>query len=212
MQIIEHYLSIQGEGLHPGQLTYFVRFARCNLSCTWCDSTYTFGKGSEIDFETVRSAIEQSRSRYVCLTGGEPLLHVPDCIRLIQAFPQTHFDVETGGSLDIAPVQFENSSIVMDWKLEHSGMGRKMKEENLPLLRPELDLLKCVTDMSEEETQEILQIVQKTEKMKFPVSIQPVYGTDPQKLAEWVIALKNPRLQVNLQIHKLIWGPQRTGV
>src|SRR5438034_8841034 len=101
MELIEHYLSIQGEGLHPGKLTYFVRFARCNLACTWCDSTYTFGKGDEIDFETVAEAIEASRAPYVCLTGGEPLLHTDDCVRLIQHFPQIHFDVETGGSLDI---------------------------------------------------------------------------------------------------------------
>ena len=212
MQLIEHYLSIQGEGLHPGKLTYFVRFARCNLSCAWCDSTYTFGKGEEISFATVANGILGSKAKFVCLTGGEPLLHGEDCLRLITHFPEIRFDIETGGSQDIAPVQLANSSVIMDWKLEASGMNPKMKEEHLTLLRPAQDLLKFVTDMSEEEMDEMKDLISRTEKLDFPISIQPVWGTDARKLTEWVLSLKNPRLQVNLQIHKLIWGPDKVGV
>lgn len=212
MQLIEHYISIQGEGLRAGKLAYFVRFARCNLSCSWCDSTYTFGKGEEISFATVSNAILGSRARFVCLTGGEPLLHTEDCLRLIRHFPELHFDIETGGALDIAPVQLPNSSVIMDWKLSHSGMGHRMKEEHLKLLRPDADLLKFVTDASEPERREMLDLIARTETLRFPISVQPVWGTDAQKLAEWVLSLRNPRLQVNLQIHKLIWGPARTGV
>ena len=212
MQLIEHYLSIQGEGLHPGKLSYFVRFARCNLSCAWCDSTYTFGKGEEVSFATVANAILGSKAKYVCLTGGEPLLHTEDCVRLIKHFPEIHFDIETGGSLDVAPVQFQNSSVIMDWKLKHSGMNHKMKEEHLKLLRPAQDLLKFVTDMTGEESAEMKDLISRMEIFDFPISVQPVWGTDPQKLTEWVLSLKNPRLQVNLQIHKLIWGPDKVGV
>lgn len=212
MQLIEHYLSIQGEGLHPGKLTYFVRFARCNLNCVWCDSTYTFGKGSNVEFDTVVRAIRRSRARLVCLTGGEPLLHTDDCVKIIRHLPEIHFDIETGGSLDIAPVQRQNTSVIMDWKLKHSGMSHKMKDDNLALLRPVEDLLKFVTDMSPAEKREIEDMVDRTETLGFPISLQPVYGTDPENLTEWMISLKNPRIQVNLQIHKLIWGPERTGV
>lgn len=231
MRLIEHYLSIQGEGLHPGKLTYFVRFARCNLRCAWCDSAYTFGEGTEIKFESVAEAIYKSRAKFVCLTGGEPLLYPADCIQLIQHFSQprplpagssvkdsqfgrwgVHFDIETGGSIKISPVQFPNSSVIMDWKLSHSGMNHQMKEENLFLLRPEKDLLKFVTDGSEEELKEIEELLARTESLKVPISIQPVFGTDPKKLAEWVIHTKNPRLQVNLQIHKYIWSENAVGV
>lgn len=212
MQLIEHYLSIQGEGLHPGKLTYFIRFAGCNLRCSWCDSTYTFGEGKEVDFSTIRDAILKSRSQFICLTGGEPLLHPNEAMHLISYFPGLQFDIETGGSLDIKRVQMGNSSIIMDWKLKHSGMNHKMKEENLFLLRPTHDLLKFVTDMSEEERDEIKEIIEKTEKIGFTISLQPVFGTDPQKLTEWMIRLKNPRIQINLQIHKYIWSGERIGV
>jgi 7-carboxy-7-deazaguanine synthase len=212
MQLIEHYASLQGEGLHPGKLTYFVRFARCNLRCAWCDSEYTFGAGRKTSFSAVASALRRSGARFVCLTGGEPLLHREDCVRLIRAFPQLHFDLETGGSLDIAPVQYANTSVIMDWKLRSSGMSRKMKPGNLPLLRREQDLLKLVTDGSSAERKEIRGILRKTEKYGFPVSIQPLHGIDPAPLAEWTISLKNPRLQFNLQLHKLIWPRRTSGV
>src|SRR3989344_3851580 len=162
MQLIEHYLSIQGEGLRAGKLTYFVRFARCNLSCAWCDSAYTFGKGEEISFAAVANAILGSKARFVCLTGGEPLLHTEDCLRLIRHFPEIHFDIETGGALDIAPVQTPISSVIIDWKLTHSGMSSRMKEEHLRLLGPDNDLLKFVTDGSDEEKAEIRALIART--------------------------------------------------
>lgn len=212
MQLIEHYLSLQGEGLHTGKLTYFVRFARCNLRCAWCDSTYTFGQGKAVSFESIAKAIQKSRTQYVCLTGGEPLLHTKDCTDLILHFPNLHFDVETSGSLDIAPVRLKNSSIIMDWKLAHSKMNHKMKQENFSFLRKNQDLLKFVTDGSKEEQTEILEIEKKTKKFGFLISIQPVFGTHPEKLANWLIFLKNPRFQFNIQLHKTIWSPTQTRV
>lgn len=221
MRLIEHYLSIQGEGLHAGKLTYFVRFARCNLRCVWCDSAFTFGKGKAVDFETVKKAIVESGAKFVCLTGGEPLLHEADCLRLMKSLPHHHFDIETGGSLDIRQVRRKNSSVIMDWKLEHSGMRQKMKEKNLFLLRPDYDLLKFVTDFSEAERTEIESVAAQTEKIGFPISVQPVYpikktksfsSKDFARIAEWMITLKNPRLQFNLQIHKHIWGLHRRGI
>jgi 7-carboxy-7-deazaguanine synthase len=212
MRLIEHYLSVQGEGLRSGKLTYFVRFARCNLRCSWCDSAYTFGEGEEIAFEPVTRAIEESRAAFVCLTGGEPLLHPEDCLKLIRHFPKLHFDLETGGSLGFSQFLLPNVSVIMDWKLEHSGMSGKMKEEYLKLLRPNHDLLKFVSDGSAEERNEILGILAKTEKSGVPVSIQPVHGADPGSLADWVVSLKNPRLQINLQLHKVLWPGAQSGV
>lgn len=212
MQLIEHYLSIQGEGLRTGRPTYFVRFARCNLRCAWCDTTYSFGEGNVVPFEKVVTAIKKSQAKWVCLTGGEPLLHMEDCLKLCTNLPEHHFDVETGGSLDIQPLQVQNSSIIMDWKLKHSGMNHKMKEENLSYLRTDRDLLKFVTDGSQEERDEIVHIIRKTETKGFPVSIQPLFGTEVQPIAEWLLNLKNPRLQLNLQIHKFIWPSVPLGV
>ena len=212
MRLIEHYLSIQGEGLHSGKPTYFVRFARCNLRCTWCDSEYTFGDGDETPFDTVAEAVMRSKAQIVCLTGGEPLLHTDDCLQLLRHFSQLHFDVETGGSLDITKVLLGNVSVVMDWKLSGSGMNGKMRKENLPLLRPTHDLLKFVTDGSDAERSEMEDLIRRTQDSGVPVSVQPVFGTEARPLAEWALSIKNPRIQFNLQMHKYIWTAQQAGV
>ena len=209
LKLIEHYLSLQGEGLRAGKLTYFVRFAGCNLRCQWCDSKFSFGKGKQIPFQKIVKEIKNSKAQFVCLTGGEPLLHESDCLRLIHHFPKIHFDVETGGALDISKLQFKNSSIIMDWKLHHSGMKDRMKKENLPLLRRSHDLLKFVTDMSDSDQKEISRIMKQTKKSEFQISLQPLHGSEAIKCADWIIRQKNPRLQINLQIHKYIW-PRNT--
>ena len=212
MRLIEHYLSVQGEGLHSGLATYFVRFARCNLRCSWCDSAYTFGNGKEVSLQTVAAAIRSAKTPYVCLTGGEPLLHTADCLRLIKKFPKLYFDIETGGSLDIFSVQKKNTSVIMDWKLSDSKMTRKMLAKNLALLRPKQDLLKLVTTGSAKERKEILEIIETTKNSAVKISLQPVQGFPPQKLVEWMLSLHNPRLQLNLQLHKYIWPEKQRGV
>ena len=212
MELVEHYLSLQGEGLHSGQPTYFVRFARCNLRCTWCDSSYTFPPGCDVPLNKVLQAIRKSRTARVCLTGGEPLLHTPDCLALIRKLPKIHFDIETGGSLPIRPVQLPNTSVILDWKLSSSSMNNRMDPENLKTLRPRQDLLKCVTDFSPAEKKQVRELLQETQKLRFSISLQPVWGTDPTPLAEWIVQQKNPRLRINLQLHRILWPNQHRGV
>ena len=38
----EIFQSIQGEGINMGIPTAFLRLAVCNLSCSWCDTRYTW--------------------------------------------------------------------------------------------------------------------------------------------------------------------------
>ena len=45
--IIEKFVSIDGEGPTAGELATFIRFQGCNLRCSWCDTTYSFDKSAE---------------------------------------------------------------------------------------------------------------------------------------------------------------------
>jgi organic radical activating enzyme len=76
-RIVEHFYSIQGEGSSVGRPCYFIRFAGCNLRCTWCDSKFAsrpehWSKDS-FDIETADINIPESCDRVV-FTGGEPTL------------------------------------------------------------------------------------------------------------------------------------------
>ena len=35
--VMEHFYTIQGEGVHAGKPAYFVRLAGCDVGCVWCD-------------------------------------------------------------------------------------------------------------------------------------------------------------------------------
>ena len=79
-RINEIFLSVQGEGLHVGERTAFVRFYGCPLRCVWCDQpealTHT-GVG-RYDVMTPAEVRDQVLSfpatKRVCLTGGEPVI------------------------------------------------------------------------------------------------------------------------------------------
>ncbi|EQD48814.1 Radical activating enzyme, partial [mine drainage metagenome] len=67
MRIIEVFHSIQGEGLRTGLPTSFIRTARCNLRCAWCDTPYSFGAGIERTIPSLLEEIGTHGTQEVCL-------------------------------------------------------------------------------------------------------------------------------------------------
>lgn len=69
--------TLQGEGAHAGRPCVFLRFAACNLACTWCDTDFSIGGATRHSAaEIVARLVELDRhaSRMVVVTGGEPTL------------------------------------------------------------------------------------------------------------------------------------------
>lgn len=67
----EVFYSIEGEGLRVGQPTTFVRLARCNLRCAFCDTE--FDSFIEMDLDSIAAEVKRHSAVWVCFTGGEPL-------------------------------------------------------------------------------------------------------------------------------------------
>lgn len=97
--------TIQGEGRRAGELATFLRLAGCNLSCTWCDTPYSWD-WAEYDHraEVTRFTVEELAERLdvmpgrIVVTGGEPLLQAPNLAKLLDMLPARIFDVETNGT------------------------------------------------------------------------------------------------------------------
>lgn len=69
--------TVQGEGAHAGMACVFLRFARCNLNCSWCDTDFSTEGAKRMDAQEVVEQLlhlDQSNSRRVVVTGGEPSL------------------------------------------------------------------------------------------------------------------------------------------
>jgi 7-carboxy-7-deazaguanine synthase len=204
MRIIEVFHSIQGEGPLTGVRTTFIRTARCNLRCTWCDTTYSFGPGHERSIPSLLSEVTRNRTRNVCLTGGEPLLQ-SDSVELVRRLSHRGVTtvIETGGSLDVSPyLGLPGVILSVDVKCPSSRMEGKNRWANLPLLRAG-DVIKFVVG----DRPDYLYAKRVVRRYAGPATLlfQPVWGTDPGRLADWVLA---DRLDVRmmLQEHKVLWG------
>jgi organic radical activating enzyme len=97
--ISEIFQSIQGEGNFVGINSLFIRLQFCNLTCTWCDTRYTWndksGKYEEKSIEEIKNIIAKHSSYHIIFTGGEPLIHQLDDLIV----PGKKFHVETNGTI-----------------------------------------------------------------------------------------------------------------
>lgn len=202
--ITETFESIQGEGPMIGMPMMFVRTNRCNLRCTWCDSTYTFSGGHEYPVEYLLSKVSDSSRNWVCFTGGEPLIQ-RDAITFIQGVVDSGKKVllETGGSISIGEVvRIENTVIDMDIKTPSSGEEKSLLMENIELLRP-TDYIKFV--IADDRDFDYALAFLSTINRDIQAVMQPAWGSSLKDLTE-----KAMKLELNVrilpQLHKIIWG------
>ena len=86
MNVIEIFASIDGEGSRQGLLTTFLRLHDCNIRCSYCDTTYSYGIDSvftEMTVAEVADVIESLGNHRITITGGEPLLQEGAVVKLI---------------------------------------------------------------------------------------------------------------------------------
>ena len=103
--LVEIFESLQGEGRNSGKRCVFVRFARCNLKCEWCDTAVE--KCFSLDRAALLDEIAQYRARNVILTGGEPTLQreMPELIAELRRRGYW-IAVETNGTNELEWLKF----------------------------------------------------------------------------------------------------------
>lgn len=233
----EIYLSVQGESTFAGLPCVFIRTTGCNLRCSYCDTAYAFTEGKRRSLAEVRAEVDRLAAPFerakglpiVELTGGEPLLH-KEVLPLMQSLCDDGYTVliETSGAHDISGID-PRVRRIMDLKCPSSGEVDKNRWENVAHLKA-TDEVKFVIGTVEDyewskgvlakyRLAEVCTVLfswvapltpeqQDSTLKKVPSPQTPL---SRRELVEKIIADALP-VRFQVQMHKVIWGPETRGV
>ncbi|HCW53254.1 MAG TPA: putative 7-carboxy-7-deazaguanine synthase QueE [Clostridium sp.] len=219
--IIEKFLSIDGEGPTAGELAIFIRFQGCNLRCSWCDTKYSWSENDiteKLSSDEIYNYIKSNRVSNVTLTGGEPLIqeNIEELLEILSNDDDLTVHIETNGAINIGDfkeaIKGDNISYIVDFKLPSSNMTEKMDMENLNLVS-ENDVYKFVVG-SKEDLQKAYEIITEYElTSKCLVYLSPVFGSiDMEYIVEFMKEKNMNKVRLQVQLHKIIWDKDKKGV
>ncbi len=200
LRVSEIFGSIQGEGLHQGEPTIFIRLAGCSLRCSFCDTKSAWKGGRHISVQGVLEEVTRIHKAFpaswVCLTGGEPFeQEIRGLVRLLKK-QKFRVQIETNGRRYIP--------LSADWVtispkppryFYRSEFRRRAKEVKFVVTR-DLDV-------------DIIARFRKEFPAKTPILLQP------QSNASWSMKkglelmysclMKNlPNVKISIQLHKIL--------
>lgn len=228
--------TVQGEGIHNGVPSLFLRLSGCNLRCEWqnpdgskslCDTPYSSHQ-PEKDLKEIDQVIKDLKSydcRYLVITGGEPFLQ-KNIVSLIEQLKQEGFYVciETNGSIyletkaDLISLSPKlSSSCVLDSDHYNSHHSKRLNIEALALFCKNHEVqLKFVVN-EEKELEEIKNILTELKQkglddlhQKVLLMPQAVSLEQLQNRSEQVIEwCKKESFRFCDRTHIRIWGDKR---
>lgn len=226
LPMVELFQTVEGEGTRAGFPTTFVRVFNCNLRCSWCDTKYSYAPYQAEYYASIQEIVDEVQrfgNHYICLTGGEPLMHRDKSLTLVRALAHIQqlidIHIETNGAIYLQPFAelrridaevAKRVRFVMDYKLSGSGEKDRMDTRNFDLLDP-TDEIKFVI-ATEEDFIEAVQIL-RDHPIKALALFSPVWESmPPARLVELMLEHRLVNAKLNLQIHKIIWDPAARGV
>jgi len=205
LRITEIFYSLQGETSRVGLPTVFIRLTGCPLRCTYCDTAYAFTGGQSLTLADILMQVAQYTTRYVTVTGGEPLAQ-KNCLPLLRALCDDGYSVslETSGALDIGAVD-ERVMRVVDIKTPASGEVEKNRWDNLALITAN-DEIKFVLCDENDYLWAREMLIQHHLSDKCEVLFSPAQGSlNPTQLADWILR-DGLSVRFQLQLHKILWN------
>jgi 7-carboxy-7-deazaguanine synthase len=222
--------TVQGEGPSMGRRCAFLRLGGCNLSCTWCDTPYTWdwqGVGAsgvkydpkkELHRRTVRSVADDLLAYgvdLIVISGGEPLGQQARLVPLVEILTGhgVKVEIETNGThaadpaLVAAGVRFNVSP-----KLAHSGdlLKRRIMPRALKNLAATPDVAFKFVCRNSEDLDEVAGLV--AEFGLAPVWIMP-QGQSEAELDKHLAVLVDEVIErgwnLTTRMHILLWGDKR---
>jgi 7-carboxy-7-deazaguanine synthase len=204
LRITEIFYSLQGESNTVGLPTVFIRLTGCPLRCIYCDTAYAFTGGKKIAIDAVIAEAEQYGTRYITVTGGEPLAQ-PACLKLMTRLLDKGYIVslETSGALDVSEVD-PRVTKVMDLKTPGSGECSRNRYQNIDYLTVK-DQVKFVIGNDDDYGWSKAVLTEYNLPDRCDILFSPVMGQqNPTELAEKILKDRLP-VRFQLQLHKILW-------
>ena len=205
LKITEIFHSLQGEADTAGVPTVFVRLTGCPLRCQYCDTAYAFHGGDWWEVDAIVARVREFATRYVCVTGGEPLAQ-KGCAVLLTVLCDAGLRVslETSGAMELGGVDPRVIKVV-DVKTPGSGEEHRNRYGELARLCTH-DLVKFVIcGRSDYEWSR-----EKLPTLNLPPGCTVLFSPSHEQLAardlaDWILADQLP-VRLQIQLHKYLWG------
>jgi len=163
--------------------------------------------------EEIFKRVQSFGCNLVEITGGEPLLQEETPL-LIELLLSQGYQVliETNGTINLKTIT-DRSVRIVDIKCPSSGESEKNLLQNIDLLKKNDEIKFVVADRTDYEFAKDLIVNSNLRKIDHKqIHLSPVYGEiQPEELASWIL---NDRLgaRLSMQLHKIIWHPEKRGV
>ena len=204
LKITEIFYSLQGESNTVGLPTVFIRLTGCPLRCSYCDTAYAFSGGKKQTLTAIIAQVDQFNSRYVTVTGGEPLAQSAVHELMTKLLDKDYVvSLETSGAIDISAVD-PRVSIVMDLKTPASKELAKNDYKNIEHLADKDQVKFVIADTEDYEWSK--SIIKKYDLSKrCQILFSPVMEQmNPTELADNIIQDNLP-VRFQIQLHKYLW-------
>lgn len=169
-----------------------------------------------MSLEELYNKVVESGIKNITITGGEPLLqeNIGEFLKKLGENLDLNIEIETNGSINLKRFsEIKNSpSFTMDYKLPSSNMEKYMDLDNFRYLT-EKDTVKFVAG-DIKDLEKAREVIEKYSLVgKCAVYISPVFGKiELSSIVEFMKKYKLNGVNMQLQMHKIIWDPEAKGV
>ncbi|MBG0825706.1 7-carboxy-7-deazaguanine synthase QueE [Planomonospora sp. ID91781] len=215
--------TLQGEGPSSGVPAVFVRLSRCNLSCGFCDTPFTWDTSRfDLRAETMRMTVDDvtawaldSGVGLVVITGGEPLLQQEELVPLVGTLTGAgrRVEIETNGTVLPHPrLLVDGVGFNVSPKLTNAHLpeGKRIVAEALEVLAASGRAVFKFVAAAVSDLEEIEQLQRRFGLGEVWVMPEGTTGeqviTRARLLAEEVIARG---WSLSLRTHVVLWGDER---
>lgn len=216
------FFSLQGEGPSIGQPAVFMRLHLCNLSCSWCDTPYTWDESSPAFWNEWKQfsiiEIADQLGIYPCrrlvITGGEPLLQQDAISQLLEHLGDWEIEIETNGTIIPNQIISERCNFNVSPKLTNSNLplDKRIRADVIKhYLGIERAFFKFVVSNSE-DLDEVKGISEQFAILPSKIVIMPEGTSDTvikERMQELAEKTRDYGFRLLPRLHVQIWGNKR---